>query len=45
MQCACAILSSVAYPALNVFHPEVFDTYIISNTIQSNTTIILYVIY
>ena len=29
----------------NVFHPEVFDTYTINNNIQSNTTIIWYVIY
>ena len=27
----------------NVFHPEVFDTFIISTNIQSNTTIIWYV--
>jgi len=29
----------------NVFHPEVFDTYTINNNVQSNTTMIWYVIY
>ena len=36
---------SITFLFFSVFHPKVFDTYILNINVQSNTTFIWYVIY